>query len=258
MTSVAEPLSTTAQMGRRMSEESEAEPSDLTPRDEAGENMHIHKPKAAHNVREFLSEIAVIVCGIVIALLGEQVVEAWHWHEKVAVVRETMMGELANDRARWENDTTVAQCTLRDIKRFETWAQEGTTSAPPEVSTFRGTEEFLSMHSANWTLAVSSQTLDHFPIRQQLAFAALYAALQNRNLDIEMSFPLDQRIKTLIPLAVDAQGRRDLRESLGAFRGHLVQLLTNIDYMKQHFDEVGVKADRADLLKYENPTGCSS
>ena len=34
--------------------------------------MHIHKPKAAHSLREFLSEIGVIVVGIAIALVGRR------------------------------------------------------------------------------------------------------------------------------------------------------------------------------------------
>lgn len=37
--------------------------------------MEIHKPKAAHSWREFLVEIGTIVCGILIALGLEQVVE---------------------------------------------------------------------------------------------------------------------------------------------------------------------------------------
>jgi hypothetical protein len=38
--------------------------------------MDIHKPKPIHNFREFLSEIGVIVCGVLIALILEQAVEA--------------------------------------------------------------------------------------------------------------------------------------------------------------------------------------
>lgn len=70
-----------------MSEDSEAISSDLTPSSEAGENMHIHKPKAAHSVREFLSEISVIVVGIAIALVGEQAVEAAHRNHEVSALR---------------------------------------------------------------------------------------------------------------------------------------------------------------------------
>ncbi|MDQ2764026.1 MAG: hypothetical protein M3Y22_11270 [Pseudomonadota bacterium] len=40
--------------------------------------VDIHKPKPVHSWREFLSEIGIVVCGIVIALTGEQVVEQIH------------------------------------------------------------------------------------------------------------------------------------------------------------------------------------
>ena len=43
--------------------------------------MHIHKPKPLHGLREFLSEISVIVVGILIALALEQTVEALHWRQ---------------------------------------------------------------------------------------------------------------------------------------------------------------------------------
>ena len=56
--------------------------------------MDIHKPKAAHSWREFLTEIGTIVCGILIALGLEQAVEAAHWAEKVHEARETIHHEL--------------------------------------------------------------------------------------------------------------------------------------------------------------------
>ena len=55
--------------------------------------MHIHRPKAAHSLREFLSEISVIVVGIVIALGGEQVVEAVHRHIEVSALRSDLHEE---------------------------------------------------------------------------------------------------------------------------------------------------------------------
>jgi hypothetical protein len=38
--------------------------------------MHIHKPKAPHGLGEFLREIGVIVCGVLIAIALDQTVEA--------------------------------------------------------------------------------------------------------------------------------------------------------------------------------------
>jgi len=80
-----------------MSEEIKTEPSDLAPTDEAGEDMHIHKPKAAHSLREFLAEISVIVVGILIALAGEQAVESVHWRHKIHQTNEALRMELTED-----------------------------------------------------------------------------------------------------------------------------------------------------------------
>ena len=46
--------------------------------------MHFHLPKPIHGWREFLGEIAIIVIGVSIALVAEQVVEAVHWRNVVA------------------------------------------------------------------------------------------------------------------------------------------------------------------------------
>lgn len=45
--------------------------------------MEIHRPKAAHSWREFLIEIGTIICGILVALGLEQVIEAARHHELV-------------------------------------------------------------------------------------------------------------------------------------------------------------------------------
>jgi hypothetical protein len=44
--------------------------------------MEIHKPKAAHSIKEFLIEIGTIICGILIALGLEQGLDQLHWREK--------------------------------------------------------------------------------------------------------------------------------------------------------------------------------
>lgn len=55
--------------------------------------MEIHKPKPWHGWREFLSEISVIVVGILIALAGEQTVEAVHRHIEGSALRAELREE---------------------------------------------------------------------------------------------------------------------------------------------------------------------
>ena len=77
--------------------------------------MHFHLPKPLHGWRAFAGEVGIIVVGVLIALAAEQVVEDWHWHQKVGIVRQSLMGELANDRGRWEIDMASARCQLRMV-----------------------------------------------------------------------------------------------------------------------------------------------
>jgi hypothetical protein len=59
--------------------------------------MDIHKPKPMHGLREFLSEIGVVVLGVLIALGAEQGVDALHWQHKIHQAVEAMRLELRDD-----------------------------------------------------------------------------------------------------------------------------------------------------------------
>lgn len=59
--------------------------------------LDIHKPKPVHSWREFLSEIGVIVIGVLIALSAEQAVEWLHWRHKLADAEAALRIELHDD-----------------------------------------------------------------------------------------------------------------------------------------------------------------
>jgi len=203
--------------------------------------MHFHLPKPLHGWREFAGEVGIIVIGVLIALSAESIVEDWRWHERVAVVRKSLMGELGNDRARWEINVAEARCTLRDVERLQRQAEAANRPAAAD-QVFQG--GLFWMHSANWSLATSSQTLDHFPIDEQLAFAALYDGIAHRQVDIERASDLMDRVRSLQSLGDDG---RELRSTLADLRSKADKLLNDDAYMKRHFDAVGVKSDRSDF-----------
>lgn len=206
------------------------------------EGHHKHHP--IHRWGELLKEVGIIVLGVLIALAAEQAVEAWHWREKVAVVRSSIMGELANDRARWEMDQTSASCTLRDIDRLDRWARGATARAVPSLF---HQADMLWMHSSNWAIATNSQALDHFPLREQLDFASLYDGIAHRQVEVEKEAAALDRVRTLAPLADDPQGRRELRAALGDLKEKIASVVGNNGYMIRHFDALGVKPDRRDF-----------
>ena len=77
--------------------------------------MHIHKPKAAHGVREFLSEIAVIVVGILIAIGIEQAVEAWHWAREVREARASLHREMDRTNEFFATRVAAEPCQKRRL-----------------------------------------------------------------------------------------------------------------------------------------------
>jgi hypothetical protein len=55
--------------------------------------MEFHKPKPVRSWRELLTEIGIIMIGVLLALGGEQTVEAIHWQHKVDAAAQAMLLE---------------------------------------------------------------------------------------------------------------------------------------------------------------------
>ena len=106
---------------------------------------------------------------------------------------------------------------------------------------------FFWMHSANWNLATGSQTLDHFPVDEQLALAALYDGIAHRQIDIIKATDQIDQVLAQAPLASDVQGQRELSGAIGSLRRKIRSLTSNVGYMRRHFDALRVKPDRSDF-----------
>jgi hypothetical protein len=206
------------------------------------------KLKTPHGWNAVAWELAIVTVGVLVALAAQQIVENWEWQRKVSLVRQSILGELANDRARWEFDVAGIPCTLRDLEKLDRWAEQGAAAPVPKTPWFSSVPLFW-MHSANWYLATNSQTLDHFPLKEQLDFAALYDGVEHRQIDLEKATDLAERVLSAIPLADDAQSRRELRTRLGELKIKMASLAGNDAYMRRHFDAVGVKPDRGDFAQ---------
>ncbi|HEX4095736.1 MAG TPA: hypothetical protein VHX64_03360 [Caulobacteraceae bacterium] len=101
-----------------MPDEVEAVPSEPAPSDEAGDDMHIHKPKAPHGLREFLAEIGVIVVGILIALTLEQGVDALHEHSLARDARAAIDAEMQDNVDRVAYRQKQQPCVDKRLKEI--------------------------------------------------------------------------------------------------------------------------------------------
>jgi hypothetical protein len=80
--------------------------------EEAGEAMHIHRPKPLHGWRDILLEIGVIVVGIVIAVGLEQSTEFLHHRHQLEQLEAAIQKDGRANRAYVESDIANAQIVL--------------------------------------------------------------------------------------------------------------------------------------------------
>lgn len=153
-----------------MSDDIEISPSGPAPSDEVGQDMHIHKPKPLHSLREFLSEIIVIVAGIVIALGGEQVVEAIHWHHKVESAEAAIRTELGDDLRFAVRVEQFDPCAGKFLDALEAAV---ISSDAARVRKLESVDPFppAPWSSSTFTAAISSQIEDHLPVGRMAEYS---------------------------------------------------------------------------------------
>ena len=159
-------------------------PADL-PIDEPEQPMDIHKPKPVHSWREFASEIAVIVIGICIALIGEQIVEKIHEYVVAGEAREQVDLEMATDFAVLSNRTRSEPCIARRIAALDRLL--ATAGTPAYVApTWIGRPSSWDNQTAIWQAASQSGRMALLPINEQKTISFVYsqiAALQGVQAD---------------------------------------------------------------------------
>jgi hypothetical protein len=162
-----------------MSEITSTEPGDPAASDEAGEDMHIHKPKAAHGVREFLSEIGIIVVGVLIALALEQAVEWLHWSSEVQKARSSVHSEIAHNDQISALRAEAEPCVTRRLNAIEDVLEKAASRRPvAQVSDLRLPINY-ALDDSNWTAHRASQTVTHFNDDELDALGRYYLQLGN-------------------------------------------------------------------------------
>ncbi|MDE2355658.1 MAG: hypothetical protein KGL69_02780 [Alphaproteobacteria bacterium] len=133
--------------------------------------MHIHRPKPVHSLAEFASEIAVIAVGILIALAGEQLLEALHWRHVVEVSRAAIRIETQANLEMAADRVMTAPCLKARISALDAKLRRpGPWIADPLPDA--GDARFAALPSAyvptyafyvdgHWKTAVSNGALTH-------------------------------------------------------------------------------------------------
>jgi hypothetical protein len=141
--------------------------------------MHIHKPKPLHGVREFVSEISVIVVGILIALGLEQTVEFLHWRHKVEQAEVRLRADLGYDITFATQFAILEPCAEAYLDRMQTNLVKHDTAELARLYEFGPPFIRGAWLSVAWESAVASQIGDHI---ENDRFQAYSEAFRGANL----------------------------------------------------------------------------
>jgi len=138
--------------------------------------MEIHKPKPVHNWREFLSEIAVVVIGVLIALSLEQAVEDWRQHQQYLANREGVRSELSYVISNLMRRKEMAPCIERRLNEVSIILDSAEAHQPFTPPNWIGSpNSFVIRTSTESDLSRS----DLFPAAEQEILGPMYSWLES-------------------------------------------------------------------------------
>jgi hypothetical protein len=134
--------------------------------------MDIRKPKPVHGWKEFLGEIGVVVVGISIALTGEQIVEALHWHEQVNSAHETLATDLGRMVQIAAEREAFSACVGQHLNRWTEMIEDGARTGrfPAQGAMHRAPPRLWRLNS--WDGLVAAGIGPHLP-RNELVLLSL-------------------------------------------------------------------------------------
>lgn len=140
--------------------------------------MEIHKPKAAHNWREFLVELGTITLGVLIALAAEQAVEWIHWHNRVAEARGVIGNELTQVMAQGIERVREEQCIEQRLNELaailDDATRKGALPPVPQISQ----PPSRPWPDDIWQTTMASDTATHLSQDQLNALGSVYGQIR--------------------------------------------------------------------------------
>lgn len=148
--------------------------------------MDIHKPKAAHSLREFAIEIGTIICGILIALGLEQSVDYFHRRHEAHEAEEGLRASIQLNLVGAAQRVAIQPClAARVVHLKEKLAvANGNWLADPDIAPVNAGypvnvpgavhNPLRRMLLSSWQAALSSPALMAVPVTRRTLYAGVF------------------------------------------------------------------------------------
>ena len=182
--------------------------------------MEIHRPKPWHGLRELAKEVGVIVIGVLLALGGEQLVEALRRGEQARLAERAMRLELAEDDGpQAYGRVAIGSCLDSRIAAIH----DAALTAPSDelrkqVAAYA--PPFRTWDSEAWKAVVSSDVANVMGPERLVEWSAAYRTVPRLNDTNAHENDLAAELREALPPSGDASAaeRRNLRRLAGLLR----------------------------------------
>jgi hypothetical protein len=136
--------------------------------------MHVHLPKQLHGWREFLGEVGIIVVGVGIALIAEQLVEAWHWRQVVAEEGEALDQEVYYIWDAMTSRVALQTCVDRRLADLAIIFARHESRRPVGLTGPIGRPRVSTVGTTALQIATADGALSHMSLTQKRAYLEVY------------------------------------------------------------------------------------
>ena len=141
--------------------------------------MRFHFLRPLHGWREFFHEIVIVVLGVLLALAGAQLIDAFHWRSDVRDFRAAVDTELDFNLAASEYRIGQSPCLLRRLAELDKWSAMQRAGQGVPLLREIGYPKRVSPGTSVWTSRGADLTA-HVPIVARLAYSDLYDLIGNQ------------------------------------------------------------------------------
>jgi hypothetical protein len=125
--------------------------------------------------RAFLTEIAIVVIGVLLALGAEQIVQWWNWQSEVKESRAAIAREISHNlstRQRRHRQTACFTSRLDDLQR---WHDSWVAGRPLKLVAPIAGHDSRTLQFDAWDVALTGQVAAHIDLDDRIRYAALYS-----------------------------------------------------------------------------------
>lgn len=135
---------------------------------------HPPQPPPQRGRRAFLTEIAIVVIGVLLALAAGQAAEWFNWQSEVKETRKALDYEISYNLGSRKLRNDQVECIDRRLDQLQRWHDSWIAGKPLKPTAPIGGVASQTVRFDAWNIAQNGQVAAHIPLEDRMDYARLY------------------------------------------------------------------------------------